>query len=524
MKRIIVSLLIVAALVGSVFLALRKNEQEVPQTEKLRAEYVEKKTPSVDHTKFPQLQRKFKRAQEVTAACIGCHNGRHAEVMRSSHWNWEREEYIPGRGIRYVGKKNILNNFCIGTTGSHQSCNKCHIGYGWGDESKFDFADSLNVDCLACHDNSNTYVKGSGMAGYPDTSVNLSYVAQHVGDPTRTDCGTCHFFGGGGNNVKHGDLEAALFDAPRSVDVHMGTDGVNMQCPACHTAVKHQMKGKSYALSSMNRNRVMCEDCHGTMPHNDDVLNEHTYKVACQTCHIPIYAKVHATKLTWDWSTAGRLKNGEPFDEEDSSGNEIYMSIKGTFTWGSNLKPDYVWSNGTASHYLLGDTVTSTPVHLNDLHGDYRDPDAKIIPVKIHRARQPYDSVYRWIVQPRLYAERKGEGGYWQDFDWQKAARAGMAMVGKPFSGKMGFIETRMVLPVNHMVSPKSQTVQCIECHTRRNSRLAGLTDFYLPGRDNSAAVDGIGTAAILAALTGVVVHGALRIGIGRKKNRKARP
>ncbi|HTY01660.1 MAG TPA: cytochrome C, partial [Bacteroidota bacterium] len=162
--------------------------------------------------------------------------------------------------------------------------------------------------------------------------------------------------------------------------------------------------------------------------------------------------------------------------------------------------------------------------HLNDLHGDYRDPDAKIIPVKIHRARQPYDSVYRWIVQPRLYAERKGEGGYWQDFDWQTAARAGMAMVGKPFSGKMGFIETRMVLPVNHMVSPKSQTVQCIECHTRRNSRLAGLTDFYLPGRDNSAAVDGIGTGAILAALTGVVVHGALRIGIGRKKNRKARP
>ena len=31
-------------------------------------------TPSVDHTQFEALQREFKNAHEVTAACLECHN------------------------------------------------------------------------------------------------------------------------------------------------------------------------------------------------------------------------------------------------------------------------------------------------------------------------------------------------------------------------------------------------------------------------------------------------------------------
>ncbi len=518
MRRILIILLLLAATIGTALLMLRRNESEPPDTEALKARFKRTTAPSVDHTKFAQLRKHFARPQEVTEACIGCHNGRQEEVMHSSHWNWEREEYMEGRGIRYVGKKNILNNFCIGVAGSRQSCDKCHIGYGWGDEPGFDFNDARNVDCLACHDNSDTYVKASGGAGYPDSSVNLTTVAQHVGRPTRTTCGTCHFFGGGGNNVKHGDLEKALFDAPRTVDVHMGSDGMNMQCVDCHSAEKHQMKGKAYSLSSMNRNRVECEDCHSRMPHRDDLLNEHTYKVACQTCHIPVYAKVNKTKLRWDWSAAGRLRDGKPYEEMDSTGTDTYMSIKGSFVWGSNLKPDYVWSNGTATHYLLGDTTTRSPLRLNELHGSYRDPDAKIIPVKIHRARQPYDEQYHLVIQPRLFGTRPGSGAFWTDFDWVAASREGMKAVGQPFSGHVGFIETEMVWPVNHMVSLKTETVPCAECHTRENSRLAGLNDFYLPGRDRNSAVDAIGGAAIGLALAGVGLHAGLRMTLRRRR------
>ena len=60
---------------------------------------------------------------------------------------------------------------------------------------------------------------------------------------------------------------------------------------------------------------------------------------------------------------------------------------------GKNLKPDYIWFNGTASHYLVGDTFDpSKPLQLNELYGSYDDPDAKIYPVKIHRANQIYDA------------------------------------------------------------------------------------------------------------------------------------
>lgn len=493
------------------------KEREPEQLAELRAKFKTKEPPAVDHSQFQQLQKKFTKPQDITAACISCHNKRHNEVMQSNHWQWTRLEYVAGKGIRALGKKDIFNSYCIGIAGNEMSCNKCHAGYGWGD-ANFDFTNPLNIDCLACHDNSNTYVKASGGAGMPDPSVNLTFVAQHVGKPTRTNCGPCHFFGGGGNNVKHGDLEESLFVPTRDVDVHMGVDGEDMDCVACHTAKKHMILGKLYSISSMNRNRVQCEQCHTAVPHAEDILNEHTVKVACQTCHIPVYAKVNPTKLYWDWSTAGKLKDGKPYEELDSLGKESYLSIKGSFVWGKNLKPDYIFFNGTASHYLIGDTISSVPVKINELYGSYDDPESKIYPVKIFRGKQIYDPVYKYLIQPKTVSTQSNDGGFWREFNWTRAAEEGMKRIGLPFSGKYDFVETEMMWPVNHMVSPKEQTVQCKECHTRSNGRLAQLEGFYIPGRDYSPVVETGGSILILLALASVFVHGTLRI-VARKKH-----
>jgi octaheme c-type cytochrome (tetrathionate reductase family) len=518
MKRIFFGLVIFGMVLGMIMLALHGKSTESTPLAKLNEQYAKKTKASVDHSMFQQLKKRFEKPQEVTAACISCHNGRHTEVMQSTHWNWERTEYVAGKGIRPVGKRNVLNNFCIGISGNEQSCNRCHIGYGYSD-AKFNFRDSLNVDCLACHDNSGAYQKKKEGAGMPDPSVDLSYVAQHVGKPDRTDCGTCHFFGGGGNNVKHGDLEQSLFDPTRDVDVHMASDGPDMKCVDCHTAQKHQMLGKMYSVSSMNRNRVECEHCHSAMPHTDDVLNEHTYKVACQTCHIPTYAKVNPTKLYWDWSTAGKLKDGQPYEEKDSAGTDVYMSIKGSFKWGKQLKPDYIWFNGTASHYLIGDTLDpSKPLKINELYGSYDDPDAKIYPVKIHRAKQIYDSENHYLIQPKTVSTKQGDGGFWREFNWQRAAEEGMKLIHLPYSGKYGFVETEMYWPINHMVSPKEQSVQCAECHTRENGRLAHVGGFYMPGRDYSIFVDRLGVGVLILTLIGVILHGTARVVMYRKR------
>jgi octaheme c-type cytochrome (tetrathionate reductase family) len=522
MKKIFLILILLGLVIISAINFLTDKTYEPTALMKLKDEYPKKYIPSADHKKFAVLDKKFTSPQDVTLACLTCHTETHKEVMNSNHWNWEREEYIEGRGIVYIGKKNAINNFCIGIEGNEQSCAKCHAGFGMTD-SLFSYTDPKNIDCLVCHDNSETYVKAPEKGGAPLPTLDLSFISQSVGKPKRSNCGVCHFFGGGGNNVKHGDLEESMFEPSRDVDIHMAIEGANLQCVDCHLTEKHVMLGKMYSLSSMNLNRSKCEQCHTDNPHSEDILNEHTIKVACQTCHIPVYAKVNATKTHWDWSTAGRLKNGKPFHIEDENGNETYLSIKGSFTWKKNLAPDYIWFNGTADHYLIGDIIkdTTKPLQINTLYGSYYDANSKIIPVKIHRSKQPYDPILKMLIQPKLFANKKGEGAFWQDFNWRRASDIGMKEVKLPFSGEISFINTEMYWPVNHMVSSKELSLQCGDCHSRDNSRLANLTDFYMPARDFSPLVESAGTGIILLTLFGVFIHGSIRVFSSKRRKVK---
>lgn len=487
----------------------------------------EKEQPSVDHSKLPELQKDFASAHEVTAACISCHTERHKEIMSTAHWNWEREDYIEGRGIVKIGKKNIINNFCIGIGGSEGTCNKCHAGYGWADTT-FDFNDPLNVDCLACHDNSGKYKKAGGKAGYPAADVDLAFVAQHVGKPMKQNCGSCHFLSGGGNNVKHGDLELALLNTSRDVDVHMGKDGPDMECIECHEAQNHRMLGKLYTVSSMNEDRVECETCHSGQPHTQDIINEHTVKVACQTCHIPVYAKVNSTKMFWDWSKACKTMDPE-YTETDSLGNHVYLAKKGRFVWHRDVTPEYTWFNGTADHYLMGDVVDTSkqPININTLNGSYRDRDSKIIPVKIHRTIQAYDPNTNLLIQPKLWDPEFGNGALWVDCKeipikdmWGISSKAGMEYVGLPYSGEYSFLNTRMYWPVNHMVSTKEESLQCRDCHVRDGGRLDEIRDFYMPGRDYDPTIQTAGVTLLVLTILAVLSHGAIRIFSSKKRKK----
>jgi len=293
-----------------------------------------------------------------------------------------------------------------------------------------------------------------------------------------------------------------------------------MTCVTCHTAENHQIKGRMYSVSSENSSRATCEDCHTNTPHFDYLLNRHNAKVSCQACHIPVYAKVNPTKMSWKWSDAGRLIDGEPYQEFIGDSTIEYQSIKGTFIWAKNVQPDYIWFNGTADHYLLGDTIKSVPVQMNTLFGSHDGRESKIYPVKIHRGDQIFDKKYNILIQPKLFAENKGDSAYWKDFDWQTANAAGMRIVGLPYSGEYGFVETEMYWPVNHMVAPKDQSVGCAECHTRNNGRLASLSGFYLPGRDHNKYLDLFGTFLFLGSLAVVFLHGLIRVVLSIKRKK----
>lgn len=524
MKKLFIILILAFIVIINIFFLLQPKENKESPLSQLALKYSKKDSSSVKHSDFTVLKAKFSTPQSVTIACISCHNGRAQEVMQSNHWNWEEPVYIEGKGIVYLGKRNAVNNFCLGAEGNELACAKCHVGYGMESVKSFDFKDPKNIDCLICHDNTETYAKAHEKGGAPEAELDFSYIAQNVGKPKRSNCGVCHFYGGGGNNVKHGDLEMALFEPNKDIDVHMAIDGVNMECVACHTADKHKVKGRLYSIAATNSNRLRCEDCHSETPHEKEILNEHCLKVSCQTCHVPVYAKVNATKIYWDWSTAGKLKNGEPYKELDEDGNIVYLSEKGSSKWGKNLRPSYVWFNGTADHYLRGDIIedTTKPVFLNNYNGSYKDRGSKIYPVKIMEANQFFDPVNKILLIPKLFDPKVGSGAFWKDFDLIKSLKVGMEELDLPFSGNISFIKTKMNWSVNHMVSKKENSVQCIECHNKKESRLAGLTDFYLPGRDSNKFVEFSGKAILYLTIVGVVIHSTFRI-FFYKRNKKKR-
>lgn len=407
--------------------------------------------PKAEHTDHSALLTgPYESGEEVTAACLECHEDAAQQLMETSHWTWESEPVmLEGRDQPVTtGKKNSLNNFCIGIQSNWPGCTSCHAGYGWED-ADFDFSEPLNVDCLVCHDQSGGYVKGK--AGYPADGVDLVAAAQSVGLPTRENCGSCHFKGGGGNAVKHGDLDESLYYPPETVDVHMGRH--DFECTDCHKTQDHLVAGRSISVSVDHANGIDCTDCHRTAVHEDARITAHVDAVACQTCHIPEGAVREPTKMYWDWSTAGQDLPEDPHE---------YLKIKGSFVYERNFVPEYAWFDGTADRYILGDPIDpSGTTVLNMPKGDINDPEAKIWPFKIHRAKQIYDSVNNYLLQPKTV----GEGGYWTEFDWDQAARLGSQVVGLEYSGEYGFASTEMYWPLTHMVVPKEQALQCNDCH-----------------------------------------------------------
>lgn len=502
-------------------------------------------TSTADHSKFEELAGPFATGPDVTHACLKCHTEAAKQVHKSIHWTWNLDQ--PQTGQR-LGKRWVVNNYCLSLTANYARCTSCHVGYGWKDAS-FDFTSEENVDCLACHDTTGTYVKfptGAGHPPYEDTpfdgkvikAPDLAKVAQSVGMTSRKSCGACHFKGGGGEAVKHGDMDSSLSDPPESLDVHMSPEGLNYSCSTCHEFKSHQQAGSRYLMKAKSAGgvnlpgqestRPACESCHGQAPHKagiGDKLNTHADKVACQTCHIPEFARGgRPTKIFWDWSTAGRLDDqGKPIVEKQD-GMVVYDSKKGTFQWGENLVPEYFWFDGNVRYTLLGDTIDpSERTELNRLSGGYDDPKARIWPFKVMRGRQPYDKGNDILVVGHLFG--KDDAAFWKNFNWGKAVKAGMEeakRVGQTtadYSGEYGFADTLMYWPITHMVAPKEEALGCADCHSK-DGRLATLTGFYMPGRDTNPWIDRIGWLLVLATLAGVLLHGLVRLLIRKRQVR----
>lgn len=424
-----------------------------------------------DHNKY--LMGQIDRPQAITKKCLSCHKPTALGLVNSSHWTWSGLQDISGRGTMEFGKKNAIDNFWIGLSSNWLGCTSCHPGYGWKDNS-FDFKKYLNLDCLVCHDSTDTYRKAPEGAGMPEgfsedgpgkDAPDLLNIARKRALPTRKICGSCHFYCGGGDNVKHGDLDSSLVQPEKKTDVHMAADGANFTCQSCHKTKRHDIKGNALSVSPAGTNRIDCTDCHGWTPHKSSYrLNDHTLTVACQTCHIPFFAKEVPTLVSWDWSAAGQDKKAE----KDPNGMPTFDKKRGALQWAKNVPPSYAWFNGKADVVLVDDAIDpARPVRLNMPKGAKTEKVARIFPFKIHRSKQIYDKKTKTLIVPKLV----GPDGFFQSFDWNKAAKAGMQELSRPYSGEYGFVETEMRLRINHMVVPAKEALQCENCH-EKNTRM----------------------------------------------------
>ncbi len=498
-------------------------------------------TSTTDHSKLKELQGPFSSGPEVTKACLSCHNKAGHQFIKNKHWTWKVHIDKTGQDL---GKSVLVNNFCTNAAGNEGMCAQCHAGYGMTDARTYDFNNEDNIDCLVCHESTGTYYKLPPSPGNKACAVmfegkpkiDLTKVAQSVTLPGRSNCGACHFYGGGGDNVKHGDLSSVLFEPPKSVDVHMGVDGENFSCVICHVGEGHEWSGSRYepiakdtigqGKPGLARQTATCESCHGLQPHPANLmglkLNDHTDRIACQTCHIPEYATGGvATKTHWDWRTAGKLKNGEGYREEgyiqgNGEPRHTYKSIKGNFKYGENLKPIYVWFNGTERYLTVHDKFDpSKPVEINHLEGSPDDPNSRIWPFKRMETIQPYDKGNNTLVYMHLWGD--DPDAFWGNYDFARAIKHGMDDFQLPYSGDFGFVKTWSYWPVTHMVAPKEKALACKECHSK-DGRLKDLDGMYIPGRDTNPWVEKMGIFAVLATLLGVLVHGLIRILFSRRR------
>jgi octaheme c-type cytochrome (tetrathionate reductase family) len=472
---------------------------------------------TADHSKFEELKVKFASGPEVTRACLGCHTNAAKQLHQTKHWKWEYDNPVTGQRL---GKRHVVNNFCIAAAPNITACTKCHIGYGWTDGS-FDFTSEAHVDCLVCHDTTGLYSREK-LRNPGKRRQKLEQFAQKVGPTSRRTCGTCHFSGGGAKAVKHGDIDPTLAHPDYFVDVHMDAEGLDFTCSTCHTADQHEVKGSRYTPAAVDEagigvpgregaDRATCRACHGSTPHKTIAkLNDHTAKIACQTCHIPEFSRGdYGTKMWWDWSTAGQLNaDGKQFSKQDAQGFEIYSSKKGDFVWAKHQAPEYRWFNGTVLYTLLEDRIDpGGVVPINRFLGDPGAPDARIWPVKVMRGKQPYDVESRTLVTPLTTTDK----GYWKTLNWDQSIALGMQAVNRSYSGNYNFVTTEMSWPITHMVAPAVEALRCGECHSK-DGRLEGVAGVYVPGRDADPSIDRIGFALALIALLGVMGHGALRI------------
>lgn len=400
--------------------------------------------------------------------CLSCHQTQFNEMAGAMHYKWTgaAPNMINQPTVPQGKLTNEVNSYCINILGDWKICGKCHAGRGKRPDDPS--AGLTNIDCLVCHNEEYAMKRDRMPDGSMSVATPTDTMVRNIHKPTRANCLKCHANAGGGDAVKRGDLSmATITNADRNFDVHMNTAGANKTCQSCHVYKNHRVIGRGSDLritDDLTRgDEVKCTTCHtnkgtttghGTTTTQLKIGRHAAGKVACQTCHIPTYAKV-ATELHRDWR----------YHHDGSPADGVSGPSHPHLTKGSNLIPEYKWWNRKSDNALLYDNAALTYDAALNTYPTSRPQgsfmDGKIYPFKYKTALQPMrDASQQLIALDTL--EFIGVSG-----DVTKAIQKGLANMGFSATDAWSWVTTDTYQLINHGVAPKSSALSCgtSSCH-----------------------------------------------------------
>ncbi len=395
--------------------------------------------------------------------CLTCHQDEAIEVHGSVMYQWQGESPQMVTGPTMQGKiAGGVNSYCINILGNWDACGNCHIGLGAKPGPDSTQTELENIDCLICHQESYRRKKVDGNF-VPDTdamTISMDEAVQTVHEPTRFNCLQCHAKAGGGDAVKRGDLSLAHASTNDFVfDVHMATTGEDLQCQDCHSVNAHRFAGRGSDLRPTDSAAVLeCTNCHAEMAtpsgHPGSTIDRHVARIACQTCHIPVYAKDASDSGT---ATEATETHRTWLDTHSSAVPYHPAAIKS-----NDLVPRYRFWNRENENYLLGDIArtdsltgrysTSRPI------GHPTRADSKLYAFKYKTAEQP-------IINRTGQLLALDTSVYFATGDAAAAARQGLVNMGLADTEPYSWVETDTLQMLNHEVSPANAALACDDCH-----------------------------------------------------------
>lgn len=405
--------------------------------------------------------------------CQQCHSSQVDDVLHSTHYQWKGPALemstgggTQGKDVQRDAQGNIIpgtsaiNAYCVNVLGNFPgACGSCHTGLGAAPTA----TNKENIDCLLCHQKNYKRVKVAGTY-QPDTAnmcIDMNTAVKTLHKPKRENCLQCHAKAGGGDAVKRGDLAMASGNTTDThYDNHMATAGANLDCQDCHTFSNHKVAGRGSDLRPSDSTVILaCTNCHtdkaSSTGHTTTDVNKHVDKVACQTCHIPRYAKnasdtaateATETHRTWEhaeWNTA--LLRYEPTPTKQNDLKPKYKHWNGT-SWGNNLMDDAVFDSATGAYKV------SRPL------GSINDLNSKLFPFKYKTADQPYAPAANKLIAISTST-------YFATGNYDQAVKNGLMNMGYADTTPYTTVKADEYQVLNHQVPPASEALQCNACH-----------------------------------------------------------